>query len=78
MNLIRVTGSEGSYSVEAEKRYRLFKLTVFARKKRFSYDGKDWTEEGSKRKVSGKYRRQLNRWLRDHQKYIIAVSRRNV
>ncbi|PTX43000.1 hypothetical protein C8P64_1524 [Christiangramia gaetbulicola] len=75
MKLINVSRNNEGYIVKALLSYRLLGLQLFSRVK--VYELKEshnaWYEASSKKKVSKRKRLKLNKWLKDHQKFIEKI-----
>ncbi len=71
MKLLRVSRESKGYVVEALRSIRVFELKIAEKKITFqkNIDNGTWTHENGKG-VTRLQEKTLQRWIRDHQKYI--------
>ena len=72
MKLINISKSGNTYTVKALHPVKIFGIQMFSYVKSYalSEDHKYWYEIKSDKKVSRSKSLKLNKWLKDHQKFI--------
>jgi len=72
MKLIKVSKSENTYQIQALISYEVLGIPLPSKERSFIKQEGDnnWYNIKSHKKVSEKRQLQLNKWLKDHQKFI--------
>ncbi len=75
MKLINVSRNNEVYSIKTLHSYRLLGLQFLSRVKVYVLNESNtaWYEASSRKKVSEKKALKLNKWLKDHQKFIEKI-----
>ena len=72
MKMIKVSKSDNVYEIQALISYEVLGILLPSKKRSFIKQEGDnkWYNKKSQKKVSEKRQLQLNKWLKDHQKFI--------
>jgi len=72
MKLIKVSKSDNAYEIQALISYEVLGIPLPSKERSFTKHESDtiWYNKKSQKKVSEKRQIQLNKWLKDHQKFI--------
>lgn len=75
MKLIKISKSKNTYEIKTLISYKLLGIRLISTERSFvKKEGEyDWYEMGKKQKASEEKRLKLERWLRDHQKFIEKI-----
>lgn len=72
MKMVSISKAEGSYKVKALHPFKIFGIQIMATEKfyKLSDDHTCWYRLDSGKKASHNKQMKLNKWLKDHQKFI--------
>ncbi|SDR76828.1 hypothetical protein [Gramella sp. MAR_2010_147] len=75
MKLIKVSQTRDAYEVKVLISYRLFGIRIFSTEKSFvkKYNHDEWYQKDDHSKASQEKKMKLDKWLKDHQKFIEKI-----
>lgn len=70
MRLLSITRKDEAYKVKAEIERKFLGAFIGSRIREYTKKDKGWYELGNGKPVTNEERRMLDRWLKDHRKFI--------
>ena len=78
MKLIRIISNKDSYIVDAESSVKFLGFRVFSRIRKYKKqkDSNTWYRFPDSSKVSARKEEKLNKWIEDHEKFVLSADKK--